>query len=127
MDIKTYISDIEKEIEQTHKKSIGYTNTHNILTIVGIGLSASAAGILAVGASVGINLGILIASIACSVVSCITLLVDRIYDFEQLSILFNNQSKQLEKEKTYFELKTNIYKDGNEDIFVERCESILHQ
>ena len=127
MDIKTYTSDIEKEIEQTHKKSIGYTNTHNILTIVGIGLSASAAGILAVGASVGINLGILIGSIACSVVSCVTLLVDRIYDFEQLSILSNNQSKQLEKEKTYFELKTNVYKDGNEDIFVERCESILHQ
>ncbi len=126
MDIQTYLNNIEKEIKHSHSLSTSYTNTHNILTITGISLSACAAGILAIGASIGINLGILIASVACSIVSCVTLLVDRIYDYEKKAIKEEYKSKQLETEKTYFELKTNIYKDGNEDIFVERCESILH-
>ncbi len=126
MDIQTYLNNIEKEIKHSHSLSTSYTNTHNILTITGISLSACAAGVLAIGASIGINLGILIASVACSIVSCVTLLVDRIYDYEKKAIKEEYKSKQLETEKTYFELKTNIYKDGNEDIFVERCESILH-
>ena len=82
-------------------------------------------GVLAVGASTGINLGILIASVSCSLVSCATLLVDRIYDFEKKSIVAENKSKSLEKEKSCFQLKAGIYKSESESIFVERCEDLL--
>ena len=126
MKIDTYITDkIEKEIKSSHTKAVSYENTHNILTITGIALSACAAGVLAIGASVGINLGILIASVSCSLVSCTTLLVDRIYDFEKKSMIAENKSKSLEKEKTCFQLKAGIYKNENESIFVERCEDLL--
>ena len=45
MNIDTYITDkIEKEIKSSHTKAVSYENTHNILTITGIALSACAAG-----------------------------------------------------------------------------------
>lgn len=127
MNIQEYLKKLNQIIQQSKSASIGYQNTHNILTITGIALSASAAGILAIGTSIGMNLGLIIASVSCSLVSCATLLVDRIYDFESKSILNETIAKQLEQEKTYFELKTNIYKEEHQDIFVERCESIIHQ
>lgn len=127
MNIQEYIKKLNTMIQQSTSASTGYRNTHNILTITGIALSASAAGVLAIGTSIGMNLGLIIASVSCAIVSCVTLLVDRIYDFEAKAILKETIAKQLEQEKTYFELKTNIYKEDHQDIFVERCESIIHQ
>ncbi len=127
MNIQEYLKKCNTIIQQSKTAARGYRNTHNILTITGIALSASAAGVLAIGTSIGMNLGLIIASVSCAIVSCITLLVDRIYDFEQKAIQKEYIAKQLEQEKTYFELKTNIYKDEHQDIFVERCESIIHQ
>lgn len=126
MDIETYIKNkVTGAINNNKSKAVSCMNTHNILSITGIALCACAAGVLAIGASVGINLGILIGSVSCSVVACAVLLTDRIYDFEGKSLLAKDKSEQLSKEKNTFELKAGIYEDGNEKIFVERCEDII--
>lgn len=126
MNIDTYIKDkVNGHINNNKTSSVANMNTHNILTITGIALCACAAALLAIGASVGINLGILIGSISCSLCACAVLLTDRIYDFERKSILSDYKANALSKEKDMFEMKAGIYSEGNEKVFVERCEDII--
>lgn len=124
--IDSYIKDkVTAEINNNKTSATANRNTHNILTITGIALCACSAGVLAVGASVGINLGILIGSISCSIVACAVLLTDRIYDFEKIAINSDFKANALSKELDTFQLKAGIYSEGNEKVFVERCEDII--
>lgn len=124
--IDSYIKDkVTAEINNNKTSATANRNTHNILTITGIALCACSAGVLAVGASVGINLGILIGSISCSIVACAVLLTDRIYDFEKMAINSDFKANALSKELDTFQLKAGIYSEGNEKVFVERCEDII--
>lgn len=124
--IDSYIKDkVTAEINNNKTSATVNRNTHNILTITGIALCACSAGVLAVGASIGVNLGILIASISCSIVACAVLLTDRIYDFEKKSIISEYKVSTLSKELDTFQMKAGIYSEGNEKVFVERCEDMI--
>lgn len=126
MTTENYIKKINEQITKDTRKAAGFENTHNILSITGIVLSASVAAVLGVGASTGINLGILIASVSCSAASCAVLLTDRIYDFEAKAIQAKYRKNALSKELHLYEMKAGIYKDNQETLLVERCEEIMN-
>lgn len=128
MNTETYIKNtITPAIESNRSKATGFMNSHNILSITGIALCASVAVVLAVGASIGINLGLLIASVSCAGVSCAVLLTDRIYDFERKSIEANYKANALTKEMDLFRMHAGIYEVEDDALFVERCEEIMNR
>lgn len=128
MNTETYIKEtIAPCIKSNRSKAVGYMNTHNILSITGIALCASVAVILAVGASIGINLGLLIASVSCVGVSCAVLLTDRIYDFERKSIEAEYKANALSKETDLFKMHAGIYEVEDDALFVQRCEEIMNR
>lgn len=125
MTIENYKNKVIEQIKKEKKHTLAFRNTHNILSITGIVLTISVAAILGVGASTGINLGILIATVACSATSCGVLVTDRIFDFEAKSITCEYRRNALEKELNLFEMHAGIYSQFDEKVFVERCEEIM--
>lgn len=126
MTTENYIKKINEQITKDTRKAVGFENTHNILSITGIVLSASVAAVLGVGAATGINLGILIAAVSCSAASCAVLLTDRIYAFEAKAMQAKYRKNALTKELHLYEMKAGIYKENQETLLVERCEEIMN-
>ncbi len=125
MTIENYKKTVAEQITKNKKYAVGFKNTHNILSIIGIVLTIAIAAVLGIGASTGINLGILIASVSCAGAACAVLVTDRIFDFEAKAIACECRMNALEKELHLFEMHAGIYSHFDEKCFVERCEEIM--
>lgn len=131
MEIQEYIKNrLETQIEWYDKKAIHCRKYHeniSVYCIIGTALSALLASISTSNPCYNKVLSIFAAIIAFSVT--VFLSIDKLKKYQELHLQYRSTCEKLRQEEFLYLTKVAVYKDHdnptNDELFVERCESIM--